>query len=203
MEKKSIRKEPLLFITQPSSIEPPKVKMQEVFSAKKAEETKRNQQKKQHREEKEKPIFTNRQEAKLVKETKKVKKQKIHYLNDLGEETGVFGTPLKKAEDTGAEEKNQKAQDEKVEQRDKRQPGTFFKRVKSFREMTTAERLDYLVHFPKQLPPVPCLFETEDTAVRGYLKSKTEDEVEVLLFNKMVKTLPVRDIKSVRMIGMN
>ena len=58
-----------------------------------------------------------------------------------------------------------------------------FNRVKSFKEMNTIERLNYLVHFPKLLPPVPCVFVTKSRSVKGFLVKKTEDSIEIKQFN--------------------
>lgn len=183
-------KEPLLYIAQSPKIRPPKAdNMQAVYSIKKkkmkqAEETDIEQAKKTIRQ---------------AQEIKKVRKKKIHYLDDFQEETGVFGKPLNKEKDRETEEKKENLK--KVRGLD--QPEPYLKKVKSFREMDTMERLDYLLHFPKQLPPVPCLFQTENQSIRGYVKGKTDDDqIEVLLFNKTIKSLPVQDIKSVRIIGM-
>ncbi len=49
--------------------------------------------------------------------------------------------------------------------------------------MNTIERLNYLVHFPKLLPPVPCVFVTKSRSVKGFLVKKTEDSIEIKQFN--------------------
>src|SRR4051812_10799603 len=46
---------------------------------------------------------------------------------------------------------------------------TTFNRVKSFKEMNIEERLDYLINYPKVLPPAPCVFVTEEKSYQGYL----------------------------------
>lgn len=82
-----------------------------------------------------------------------------------------------------------------------KKPGPSFKRLKSFKEMDTLERLNYLYDFPKQLPPVGCIFETEEQTIRGHLVRMTEESIDVSLFNGNMKTLPISAIKEVKMAG--
>ncbi|WP_080847119.1 CotO family spore coat protein [Cytobacillus gottheilii] len=77
-----------------------------------------------------------------------------------------------------------------------------FTRLKSFKEMTVLERLHYLDHFPKQLPPVACIFESTDSSVKGFLVNKTDFVIDVKTFNNNVETLDIRDLISVKMIGL-
>lgn len=205
MNNEKTKKEPLLYINQPTTIKAPQVNMQEVFSARKAKELKKQREKKQVTEKKSQLDNEKKSEAKT--DAKKPKKKKIHYLEELNEENGIFGAPIKKKEDEDLETlENASSAIKHEEQQDKpskSQSGYFFQRVKSFREMNTIERLEYLHNFPKQLPPVPCLFQTENTAIRGYLNGKTKDKIDVLLFDKTLKTLSINELKSVRMIGLN
>ena len=76
-----------------------------------------------------------------------------------------------------------------------------FKRVKSFKEMSTTEKLNYLVHFPKLLPPVPCIFVTGNSSVRGFLVNRTEDSVEVKQFNEKILHIPIEKITDIKLIG--
>lgn len=204
MRKTHIKREPLLYVNQPTTIQPPQVNMQEVFSARKAKELKKQMETKQATEKK--AQIENEMKSEGKTDTKKPKKKKIHYLEDLGEETGIFGASIKKKDDDGAESSgNADVAKEQEQEQDtpRRSQSGIFQKVKSFREMDTLERLDYLHNFPKQLPPVPCLFQTENKAIRGYLNGKKNDEIEVLLFDKTSKTLSVKELKSVRMIGLN
>ncbi len=193
MKDRYTSKEPLMYIAQSPKIHPPKVDMQAVYSIKK------EKRKSEQAEETEREITASGQDGRKALEIKKTKKKKIHYLDDFQHDTGVFGKPLNKEKDQETEKKSE----ERKEDQTMNPPGPYLKKVKSFREMDTLERLEYLLHFPKQLPPVPCLFQTKNQSIRGYVKGKTEDgQIEVLLFNKNVKTLPVEDIQSVRIIGM-
>ncbi|MDQ0268712.1 CotO family spore coat protein [Cytobacillus purgationiresistens] len=76
-----------------------------------------------------------------------------------------------------------------------------FQRLKSFKEMNIPERVNYLSHFPKQLPPVPCLFETEEIQVRGFLVTSSDTEIEVRTLDGDVQKLNIQNVKSIRMIG--
>lgn len=81
--------------------------------------------------------------------------------------------------------------------------GYGLRRLKSFREMNIEEKLDYLYQFPKQLPPVPCLFQTGSKALRGLLLEKTEDHIVLRLLDKSEATVAIQDLIEVRMIGLN
>jgi hypothetical protein len=78
-----------------------------------------------------------------------------------------------------------------------------FKRVKSFKEMNLTERLDYLFHFPKVLPPVPCVFFTTHQNYQGYLTNYENDQVTIQFHDQTTKTIPVAQITNVIMIGIN
>jgi hypothetical protein len=77
-----------------------------------------------------------------------------------------------------------------------------FNRVKSFKEMNTIERLNYLVHFPKLLPPVPCVFVTKSRSVKGFLVKKTEDAIEIKQFNDQMMQISLGELIEVKMIGL-
>ena len=67
--------------------------------------------------------------------------------------------------------------------------------------MSTTEKLNYLVHFPKLLPPVPCIFVTDNSSVRGFLVERTEDSVKVKQFNEKILHIPIEKLTDVKMIG--
>ncbi len=76
-----------------------------------------------------------------------------------------------------------------------------FKRVKPFKEMELTERLEYLLNFPKVLPPVPCVFYTAGHTYQGYLTEYENNQVTIHLPDQTTKTLDVEDIKNITMIG--
>lgn len=76
-----------------------------------------------------------------------------------------------------------------------------FNRVKPFKEMTVKERLEYLINFPKVLPPVPCVFNIDDEKHLGYLISYEDNQITIEYHNKTQRTFPVDDITNVIMIG--
>ena len=78
---------------------------------------------------------------------------------------------------------------------------TSFSRVKPFKEMDLNERLDYLINFPKVLPPVPCVFYTVEKNYQGYLNEYAEDQVTIKFHDQTSKTLSLDAIKDVLMIG--
>ncbi|MDZ5470372.1 CotO family spore coat protein [Bacillus sp. 31A1R] len=248
MKEHTKKREPLLYIHQPS-FQPPKPMMQETYSAQKAIKQKKEWLKKQKEQEQRELKFKEqelqiqeKQEKKKepFKEEQKVlevgnstqetapikeKKRKRFFLESLGE-PGFFGAPLSEKEVvvqepifskikkeeaipvTTKEEVQEIVQKYNEQVTMKEEPTSTevkqessVKRVKSFREMTTLERLDYLLNFPKQLPPVPCLFQTEAKGLKGFLVGKTEDSIEVKLMDKSKTHVAISELKEVRMLG--
>jgi hypothetical protein len=76
-----------------------------------------------------------------------------------------------------------------------------FNRVKPFKEMDIKERLDYLINYPKVLPPAPCAFITDEKNYQGYLIEYTGQEATIRLYDQSTKTLPVNALKGVLLIG--
>lgn len=188
MSSQQRKREPLLYIHQPE-FQPPEGKMQESFSAKQAE--KRKQQLKQK-----KPQNTSADGV----EKKPAKKKEVHEESVLDSTTNKNETPLsaEQVQKTIEEYDHTSTNDNQK----RHQHGFSFRRVKPFREMDVHERLDYLANFPKQLPPVPCLFQTENKAMRGILIEKGTDQVVLKLFDKTEVAVPVEEIIEVRIIGL-
>lgn len=78
-----------------------------------------------------------------------------------------------------------------------------FNRVKGFKEMDISERLQYLINFPKMLPPVPCVFYTTNQNYQGYLSEYLEDQITIQFHDQTTKTLAVKDLKDIIMIRVN
>jgi hypothetical protein len=76
-----------------------------------------------------------------------------------------------------------------------------FNRVKPFKEMNIQERLDYLINFPKVLPPVPCVFYTADEKFMGTLSGADDQQITILTANQLSQTVPINQIKNIVMIG--
>lgn len=74
-------------------------------------------------------------------------------------------------------------------------------RIKKFKEMNKLERIDYLLHFPKQLPPVPCVFISEGEEVRGFIVSSENDEIKVRTLDGNIQTIDLQLLKTIKMIG--
>ncbi|MGJ7910360.1 CotO family spore coat protein [Neobacillus sp. LXY-1] len=81
-------------------------------------------------------------------------------------------------------------------------PHSSMNRVKPFKEMNVSEQLDYLIHYPKVLPMVPCVFYTDKESYQGYLIGYENDEAIIQFHNEKTKTLCVDEIKSIMMIGL-
>ena len=65
-----------------------------------------------------------------------------------------------------------------------RKNNVHFNRVKVFKEMNLIERLEYLANFPKALPPVPCVFITEEKNYQGYLVEYNDQEITIRIPNQ-------------------
>ncbi|WP_042455341.1 CotO family spore coat protein [Neobacillus dielmonensis] len=75
-------------------------------------------------------------------------------------------------------------------------------KVKPFKEMSLTERIDYLLDFPKVLPPVQCVFYTNSAKYLGVLTGYEENQVVILVPNQTdTITIPVKELKNIIMIG--
>ena len=128
-------------------------------------------------------------------------------------------TPSLKMQDvyTNRQEKDQPQKEERMEeavpievtmsgnqkesQQETEQQRFAFKRVKSFKEMNVKERLDYLMEFPKVLPPVPCVFYAKDKSYQGYLQDYRDQEIIIQFHDQTTKTIPLSSLRDVIMIG--
>jgi hypothetical protein len=138
-------------------------------------------------------VFTTRQEVQLPIEEPKLEEEqnKKKFF-----EVSLAKTDLPK-EPRVKEVKQEKTN--KTNQENQR----IFNRVKAFKEMSLLERLEYLDNFPKALPPVPCVFYTEEKNYQGYLVEYNEQDVNIRIPNQTIETIPFRSIKDILMIGIN
>ncbi|WP_313804530.1 CotO family spore coat protein [Cytobacillus sp.] len=184
-------KEPLFYIQQPT-FQFPTIKMQETYSSKRAESLKTAQisesiemnQKQEVGEEK----ASNTKLPKADQE-EKMKKTNLYQQEKVQDALEEFETDRRKVEENTA-----------FSMRTDRKPS--FQRVKSFKEMSMMERLQYLMEFPKQLPPVPCLFITNENTVKGFLNSHLNDFIEIKLLNGEMKKISLGELKDIKMIGL-
>ncbi|MCS0791725.1 spore coat CotO family protein [Cytobacillus firmus] len=172
-------KEPLFYIQQPS-FQFPETRMQTVYSSRKAELDRKLEQKESVPE----PADKINEQAMPEEKTENMTEIKVKEAIEEFE--------------AGREEKKESASFAFTTE--KRKPA--FNRVKSFKEMDTLERLDYLIDFPKQLPPIPCIFETGEKAIRGFLVSKNEEWIEIKLFDDTIEQLNLQSLNTVKMIGL-
>ncbi|MBU8877487.1 spore coat CotO family protein [Bacillus sp. FJAT-29790] len=196
------KKNPNVFINQPAMIFP-NAKMQEFYSSKKNDMEKEKQ-----------PIFPI-EKSKIDEESRLANLDFFETKVNLSSKEQKKVSIALKAKDPELElrEKVQEVIEAyESQQVEKEQTSTFafrsksklvssFQRIKSFNEMNTVERLDYLIHFPKQLPPIPCIFETEGNTLIGFLISKKEEIIEVKLFDGKTEEMKIQALKEVRMVG--
>ncbi|MEC1523976.1 CotO family spore coat protein [Neobacillus niacini] len=135
-------------------------------------------------------IFTNRQEVQLPLEEPHVEEQSSKKVLEVS----LAKTDLprqSKVLEVKQEEKSQSNQEKK----------RTFNRVKGFKEMNLMERLEYLDNFPKALPPVPCVFYTDEKNYQGYLVEYNESDVTIRFPDQTTETIPFKSLQDVMMIG--
>lgn len=135
-------------------------------------------------------VFTNRQEVQLPLEEpqqEEESKKKVF-------EVSLAKTDLPKESKVKEVKQEKKTQSNQEKQR-------AFNRVKGFKDMNLLERLEYLDNFPKALPPVPCVFYTEEKNYQGYLVEYNEQDVTIRFPNQTTETIPFINLKDVMMIG--
>lgn len=127
------------------------------------------------------------------------KKQKEEMLQEIKETKELSKEGAEKQASTmNTQEQMQNYQEQQVE-KSPRKPA--FKRLKSFKEMEIVEKLEYLLNFPKQLPPVPCIVITANENIRGFIVGLTDGNVDIKLMDQSIVTLKITAIHEVRMIG--
>jgi hypothetical protein len=144
-------------------------------------------------------VFTNRQEVQLPIEEPQLeevsnKEKALESDKKKFFEVSLAKTDLPKKSKVKEVKEENKAQTSQEKQRN-------FNRVKGFKEMNLIERLEYLANFPKALPPVPCVYYTEEKNYQGYLVEYNEQEITIRIPNQTTETIPVKNIKDIIMIG--
>jgi hypothetical protein len=135
-------------------------------------------------------VFTNRQEVQLPMEEPQLEEEN----NKKVIEVSLAKTDLPKESKVKEVKQEKKTQSNQEKLR-------AFNRVKGFKEMNLMERLEYLDNFPKALPPVPCVFYTEEKNYQGYLVEYNEQDVTIRFPNQTTETIPFKSLKDVMMIG--
>ncbi|MBP2241195.1 hypothetical protein J2Z40_001757 [Cytobacillus eiseniae] len=187
------QKEPLFYIQQPT-LQFPKTNMQESYSSRKAEMQRKAQMvqsietKASDREEKKQDKLGSLSKSDARNESKKqesASNQRDHIQKTIEEfETGL-----------GEKEKGS-SYSFQTERK------SSFRKLKSFKEMSVAERLQYLVEFPKQLPPVPCIFETKNKSHKGFLLKQENERIELKSLSGDIEQISIQEIKDIKMIGL-
>jgi hypothetical protein len=168
---------PLLFIHQPFSRTPSNKNMQEVYSSK-----------------------SNQEE--IVEEKGPEIESKLGISLAKKEIDEEIDTKLEKPDSKPekAELKSEKTELKQASHQKGKQRAAL-NRVKPFKEMDVVERLDYLINFPKVLPPVPCVFYTAEKNYQGYLTEYNHQYVTIQFYDQTSKTIPLNELKNIMMIG--
>jgi hypothetical protein len=135
-------------------------------------------------------IFTNRQEVQLPIEEPQTEEERSKKFFEVS----LAKTDLSKESKVKEVKQENKTQSNEDKQRK-------FNRVKGFKEMDLMERLEYLNNFPKALPPVPCVFYTEEKNYQGYLVEYNKQDVTIRFPDQTTETIPFESLKNVMMIG--
>ncbi|MFO1445571.1 hypothetical protein KDN24_20705 [Bacillus sp. Bva_UNVM-123] len=165
-------KKPFLYIEQ-AGLQAPVGHMQEIYSSRASKKEKVN------------PQESKQEEQNLLEKDKKLRDDNLDEQQEL---------------DMNEEEEKSSHLAPFISQKEKKSRSSF-QRLRSFREMNTFERLNYLAEFPKQLAPVTCVFETEDQTFRGILIGMDEEAIEIRKQDGQLLTINPQLIKEVRMIG--
>ncbi len=184
---KKQQKEPFLHIQQ-TGIKAPVGHMQEIFISSIAEKEKKEQAK---------HINEHHGEHGVGSEKKAVPLQ-------------VMDEQAKMTLEKSKEENEEKKDDERSQSstptsnsaNQERKRGTSFQRLKSFKEMSILERINYLVDFPRQLTPVSCIFETEEKQVRGILIGKSDETIEIRKQDGKMTPININLLTDIKMIGL-
>lgn len=136
-------------------------------------------------------VFTTRQEVQLPIEEPQLEEEST--------KKKVFEVSLTKTDLPKETKKNEAKVENKAQTIQERK--RTFNRIKGFKEMNLIERLEYLANFPKALPPVPCVYYTEEKNYQGYLVEYNEQEITIRIPNQKTETIPVKNIKDIIMIG--
>lgn len=187
VEKKT-KKGPLLYVSQ-TFLNTPVKNNQEVFTNRQEVELPIEEPQLEEESDKKKVLESDREKV-LEGDKKKVlerDKKKVF-------EVSLAKTDLPKRSKIKEVIEENKAQTNQEKQRN-------FNRVKGFKEMNLIERLEYLANFPKALPPVPCVYYTEEKNYQGYLVEYNEQEITIRIPNQTKETIPVKNIIDIIMIG--
>ena len=68
--------------------------------------------------------------------------------------------------------------------------------------MSIKERLTYLIEFPKQLPPVPCIFIANGNTFKGFLIDQTNEMIDIKQLNGDALKIAISELEDIKMIGL-
>ncbi|WHY02114.1 CotO family spore coat protein [Neobacillus sp. DY30] len=131
-------------------------------------------------------VFTNRQEVQLPIEEPQLEEESSKKVPEVS-----LAKTEHKVKEVKQEEKSKSNNEKK----------RTFNRVKGFKEMNLMERLEYLSNFPKALPPVPCVFYTDEKNYQGYLAEYSEQDITIRFPDQTIETIPFKSLNDVLMIG--
>lgn len=198
----TMEQKPLLYIDQPT-LSPVPFKMQDKFYVKdepikKKESTQQGHKKKRkdglHLEERPREY----DEIKIEIENKET-------LESPEKKSNQFEMNEKETKERKENEK--KNTEVKMENMEDDRPLLFsnpifsFQPLKSFKDMTIEERLEYLSNFPENSAPFPCEFITNTKRYKGNLLSYDERNVNISTFSGKEISILKTDLQYIRIIG--
>lgn len=223
--------QPLLYIAQPEFIYP-EVNMQEVFKSKKNERGSLVHNPVESLKEKEssESLPSNEKDApfsmeilhktlseiekmveepigKKEKETVNARKMTEHNLKEAlpeEKESVLAGDESELLQEMIGKHKIRRPFDSEIKALSPRKSQTIsLSKAPSFKDMDITDKLEYLVSFPNPLPPVPCIFTTENNTYRGFLLEKNDWKIDIKTFDEKQLSIPIHEVKEVHIIGMN
>lgn len=72
---------------------------------------------------------------------------------------------------------------------------------KRFKQYSIAEKIHYLLHFPKGMPQVKCEVITKDSVYRGWLIKENETHLWLKNFKRREEQIAIRDILDIHLIS--
>lgn len=199
-DKKSVAKQPMLYITQPS-LQKAEANMQSSYQSKK-EERKASAKEKEEgagKEEKKPRLRTTRRlnlknelrtESPILKEPE-TKQEELSKVSDAETETE---NETQSTLDDGNQSDSDEYQDDSQHARRKRR--------NKFRDMSLEERVQYFIQLPPQVPKMKCEVSTEEESYRGWIDKYEEGTVTMKIIRRPFHiNIPFESIREIRLMG--
>lgn len=89
----------------------------------------------------------------------------------------------------------------KEQSKEQERPKNYLRPLKTFRNMTIDEKIDYLGDFPPHIPPPTCIFMTEKTEHRGVFQEKVGEEIKIKITDQKEEMIKIDELTDIKMAG--